>query len=592
MANNTMAGPKINIGFRLIGVDFDTFTTLNLGVPLAAKNRREAAINAAKSGQMTHRQILLVLAGLMSGMFLAALDQSVVGSAMRTIADDLDGLALQAWATTAYLITSTISTPIYGKLGDLFGRRPLFMIAIVIFVIGSLTSGLATTMYELAGYRALQGLGAGGLFSLALTILADIVPPRERARYQGMFLAVFGTSSVIGPVVGGLFAGIDQILWIDGWRWVFLINLPIGIVSMIMVLTFLHVPHTPKQQKIDWWGAVTIIMAVVPILLVAEQGREWGWGSALAISMYAVGGIGIVSFILIERAMGESALIPLSLFKNPTFARTQIVGVIVGVGMFGGMIVLPLVIQVAYGANPTEAGFLMLPMVAGMMTATILAGRITSKTGHYGIFMKTGTTTLLTGYVYMLLVLSATSPIWVMSIGMIVIGLGLGQLMQTLMMASQASVESKDIGVATSSATFFRQMGGTLGVAVFMSILFGQVGDKISNAFSRTDVQEGLNAAFSDPNVSGDPANSQIIELLKGDQASAAAGITADSSFLIGVDDRLSLPFRIGFVESSLTVFLLAAVFVGVALVITLFIKEVPLRNKSASAEAAEAAIG
>ena len=220
---------------------------------MASKNSREAAKQAAQAGTMNQRQIWVVLIGLMSGMFLAALDQSVVSSAMRTIADDLDGLALQAWATTAYLITSTVSTPIYGKLGDIFGRRPLFMVAIGIFILGSLATGLAGSMFELAMFRAIQGLGAGGLFSLALTIVADIVPPRERARYQGMFLAVFGTSSVAGPVIGGAFAGVDEILFLDGWRWVFLMNLPIGAVSMFMVLTFLHIPHNPRPQQIDWW---------------------------------------------------------------------------------------------------------------------------------------------------------------------------------------------------------------------------------------------------------------------------------------------------------------------------------------------------
>ena len=271
---------------------------------MASKNSREAAKQAAQAGTMNQRQIWVVLIGLMSGMFLAALDQSVVSSAMRTIADDLDGLALQAWATTAYLITSTVSTPIYGKLGDIFGRRPLFMVAIGIFILGSLATGLAGSMFELAMFRAIQGLGAGGLFSLALTIVADIVPPRERARYQGMFLAVFGTSSVAGPVIGGAFAGVDEILFLDGWRWVFLMNLPIGAVSMFMVLTFLHIPHNPRPQKIDWWGAVTIVMAVVPILLVAEQGREWGWSSPLAIAMYVTGVAGIIAFIFIERRMG------------------------------------------------------------------------------------------------------------------------------------------------------------------------------------------------------------------------------------------------------------------------------------------------
>ena len=554
---------------------------------MASKNSREAAKQAAQAGTMNQRQIWVVLIGLMSGMFLAALDQSVVSSAMRTIADDLDGLALQAWATTAYLITSTVSTPIYGKLGDIFGRRPLFMVAIGIFILGSLATGLAGSMFELAMFRAIQGLGAGGLFSLALTIVADIVPPRERARYQGMFLAVFGTSSVAGPVIGGAFAGVDEIFFLDGWRWVFLMNLPIGAVSMFMVLTFLHIPHNPRPQRIDWWGAVTIVMAVVPILLVAEQGREWGWSSPLAIAMYVTGVTGIVAFILIERRMGDAALLPLKIFKEPTFARTQLMGFIIGIGMFGGMITLPLILQVVYGASPTQAGLLMLPMVAGLMTASITSGRIMSKTGKYRIFFNVGTGMLLIGYTYMLMVLDATIPIWVVSIGMVIIGLGLGQLLQTTTVASQNSVHGRDIGVATSSITFFRQMGGTFGVAVFMSILFSQVTQKVVAAFDNPATQAGIAEALSDRNVTSDPANAAIIAVLQ-NGAEGASEITIDSSFLIGADDRLTLPFRVGFVESSLGVFLLATLFVGVAFVISFFIKEIPLRDKSAAQEAAE----
>lgn len=538
---------------------------------------------------MSHKEIWVVLIGLMSGMFLAALDQSVVGAAMRTIADDLDGLALQAWATTAYLITSTVATPIYGKLGDIFGRRPLFLISIAIFIVGSLTTGFANSMYELAAFRALQGIGAGGLFALAFTIVADIVPPRERARYQGMFLAVFGSSSVLGPLIGGLFAGVDEILFIDGWRWVFLMNLPIGMISLFMVNKFLHIPHNPIAQKIDWWGAATIIIGVVPILLVAEQGREWGWGSPLAVAMYIIGTIGLVSFVLIERKMGSAALIPLSLFKNATFARTQILGFIVGIAMFGGMIVLPLIIQIAYGASPTETGLLMLPMVVGMATATTTTGRFTAKTGKYRVFMNTGTATLFAGYIYMFLFLKADAPIWIVSVGMVIIGLGLGQLMQTLMVSTQNAVAAKDIGVGTSSQTFFRQMGGTLGVAIFMSILFSQVGDKISEAFQRSEVQAGLKEFMQDPVAMADPANAQILSLMQGGSLNADA-ITTDSSFLIGADDRLTLAFRVGFIESSLNIFLIASFFVAVAFLLSFAIKELALRTKSASAEAAEAA--
>ena len=555
-------------------------------MPQAKQTRTEKAKEAASSGVMNHRQIMLVLAGLMSGMFLAALDQSIVGTAMRTIADDLDGLALQAWATTAYLITATISTPIYGKLGDIFGRRPLFMIAISIFVIGSVTSGFAQTMYELAAYRGLQGLGAGGLFSLALTIVADIVSPKERAKYQGYFLAVFGTSSVIGPLVGGLFAGIDSFLWIDGWRWVFLINLPIGIVSLIMVVTFLHVPHFPRPQKIDWWGAVTVIMGVVPLLIIAEQGRDWGWSSPIAIAYYTTSGIGIVAFIFVERAMGDAALIPLALFKNTTFALTQILGVIVGVGMFGGMIILPLVLQIAYGVTPTQSGLLMLPMVVGMATATTLSGRITSKTGKYRIFMNLGTAVLSAAYAYFFLILEATTPLWMVSGGMVIVGLGLGQLMQTLMVSSQNSVPARDIGVATSSATFFRQMGGTLGVAVFLSILFSRLEETIFTAFGDAALQADLVAATQDPAVLANPANQALLGSLQSGGAESA--LTSDSSFLIGADDRLTAPFRVGFVEASLDVFFWAAVVLAIGFAISWFIKEIPLRDKSASQEAAE----
>ena len=557
---------------------------------MARAERKAAAAESTISGVMTHRQIMLVLVGLMSGMFLSALDQSVVGAAMRTIADDLKGLELQAWVTTAYLITSTISTPIYGKLGDIFGRRKLFIIAITIFIFGSLLCGTATDMFQLAGWRAVQGIGAGGLFTLALTVLADIVPPRERARYQGMFLGVFATSSVLGPIIGGLFAGVDQFLWVDGWRWVFLINLPIGIAALAMVVSFLHVPHTAKNHRIDWWGAATIIVAVVPLLLVAENGRDWGWGSTLSISMYVTGALGIVAFIFAERAAKHEALLPLSLFKSRTFSMATILGVIIGVGMFGGMMTLPLILQIVMGATPTEAGFMMLPMVAGMMTATIISGQITSRTGKYKQFMVIGPIVLTLGYLY-LTSFNVDMEYWQASIGMVLIGLGLGQLMQTLTLAAQNSVPASEIGVATASATFFRQMGGTLGVAVFISILFNNLVDTIPAAFKRTDVQAGIKAALGDPKVTSDPNNAEFIKSLQsGDMAALAGKLNTDSSFLNNLDPRLARPFLIGFADAGVTVFAIAAGVVAVAIVIAIFTKAPALRTQSAAQEAAQAA--
>ena len=560
---------------------------------MARAARREAAIAAAKSGQMSHRDILLVLIGLMSGMFLSALDQSVVGTAMRTIADDLKGLELQAWVTTSYLITSTVATPIYGKLGDIFGRRKLFIVAISIFLFGSLLCGFASDMFQLAMFRAVQGIGAGGLFALALTVLADIVPPRERARYQGMFLAVFGTSSVLGPVVGGLFASADSILFTEGWRWVFLINLPIGAVALFMVVTFLHVPHTPKPQRIDWWGAVTIILAVVPLLLVAEICNEWGWGSTLSISMYVVGGLGILAFILAERAAKEEALLPLALFRSSSFSMSTIVGVIVGFGMFGGMITLPLMLQLVNGATPTESGLMMLPMVLGMMTATMVAGQVTRKTGQYKIFLRTGTFMLLIGYLYMISY-NADTPYWQMSIGMLIIGMGLGQLMQTLTLVAQQSVQASDIGVATSSATFFRQMGGTLGVAVFISILFNSLADTIGNAFKNKQILADITAAAQDPDVLANPDNFEFLKALADSESSTALSdqLKTDSSFLNTIDPRLARPFEVGFAESAVQVFVWGSVAVAVAFVLSFLIKAPALRETSAAQEAAAAAAG
>ena len=563
-----------------------------------SKERKAAAerINQ-EGGSLTHKEIILILIGLMSGMFLSALDQSVVGTAMRTIADDLQGLELQAWVTTAYLITSTISTPIYGKLGDIFGRRRLFLIAIVIFVVGSVLSVLATSMYELAAYRAVQGLGAGGLFALAITILSDIVPPRERARYQGFILAVFATSSVLGPVVGGMFSGAGEILYVTGWKWIFLINVPFGAVALFLVWRFMHVPHTPVKHRIDWLGALTIVLAVVPMLLVAENGRDWGWTSLTSIAMYVTSIVGIVTFIYAERAAGEEAILPLKLFSNPTFSLTTVLGVIVGIGMFGGMMTLPMLLQIVNGVTPTESGYLMLPMVAGMMIATTVSGQITSKTGKYKIFMNIGTGMLTLGYVS-LFGYQYDTPIWAMSISMVIIGMGLGQLMQTLTLSAQNAVEAKDIGVATSSTMFFRQMGGTLGVAVFVSILFNNLPDNIKNAFENSKYGDPFLKKVSEimgkvetGQISADDPNVQFVQAFVSDPASMGDKLNGDSSFLSNLDPELARPFLVGFAESSVSVFVIAAIVVVVAFALSFFVKAAPLREKSAAEEKAEAAM-
>jgi EmrB/QacA subfamily drug resistance transporter len=464
---------------------------------------------------MSHRQILLVIYGLMAGMFLSSLDQTIVGTAIRTIGDDLHGLNDQAWVTTAYLITSTISVPIYGKLSDIFGRRPLYIFGIVVFLVGSLLSSFSTSMIMLAGFRAFQGIGAGALMSLPLAIMADILAPRERAKYQGYFLAVFGISSVIGPLIGGLFAGANQILWISGWRWVFLINVPIGIVALIMVLAFLHLPkfHKGTKPRIDWWGATAVIVTLVPVLLVAEEGRTWGWDSAGSISCYVIGAVGLISFILIERAMKSDAIIPLGLFRSRVFSMATVLGVLVGFGMFGAMLTLPLYLQIVFGLSPTASGFATLPMMAGLMIASIASGVIISRTGKYRIFPVTGTLFTAGGFL-VLTFLTIDKPLWFIMIAMFLIGLGLGQMMQTLTLASQNAVEPTQMGVATGASTFFRQIGGTLGVAVLLSVLFAALPGNIVNATAdKTTLSSALNAALT-PKVAEASDNKAIMKQL------------------------------------------------------------------------------
>jgi len=559
--------------------------------PRTSKGAVAAQAIADAGGVMTHRQILFIIFGLMAGMFLSSLDQTIVGTSMRTIADDLKGLDAQAWVTTAYLVTSTIATPIYGKLSDIFGRRPLFIIAIIIFLVGSVAAGFSTSMYELAGFRALQGLGAGGLMALPLAIMGDILAPRERAKYQGYFLAVFGISSVVGPLIGGLLAGSNEILFVTGWRWVFLINLPIGVIALAIVMRFLHIPHNKRAVRIDWWGATTVIVALVPLLVVAEQGREWGWGSTGAIACYIIGVLGIAGFIISEKLMGDDALIPLKLFKNRTFSMATILGVLVGFGMFGAMLTIPLYLQLVNGATPTESGFLMLPMILGLMIASIVSGQIIARTGVYKYFPRVGTALMALGFFWFTFA-TADKPVWFMMIGMFLVGLGLGQLMQTLTIASQNSVGPRDIGVATSSSTFFRQIGGTLGVAILFSVLYTRIPVTISAAFTNKDTLAGLQAAAADPDVIADPANKGILALLAdaqgGDTASVSTSLNGDSSFLNGADPRLAAPFLDGFNNAAISIFMVALCVVLVAFVLSFFLKASPLRQKSALQEQAD----
>jgi EmrB/QacA subfamily drug resistance transporter len=536
-------------------------------------------VAAQRSADFTHRQIITVLIGLMMGMFLAALDQTIMATATRTIADDLNGFDMQAWATTAFLITSTISTPLYGKLSDIYGRRPYFLFAIGIFIVGSILCGLAQSMYELAAFRAIQGIGAGGLMSLALAIIGDIVPPRERAKYQGFFLAVFGTASVIGPILGGFFAGADKILWVDGWRWVFYLNVPVGIAAMIVVARVLHLPHHRVNHRIDWPGALALIVGLVPLLTVAEQGRDWGWDSPRAILCYAIGAIGLVLFVFAERAYKDEALLPLRLFGNRTVAVGSISSTILGMAMFGGLMTVPLYLQIVKGSSATAAGLQMIPFVVGIMAGSITAGQLIARTGRYRIFPIIGST-LMVAALGLFATIGADTPLWRTMLIMVLMGLGLGGNMQPMITAVQNAVSPREIGVATSSVTFFRSMGGTLGTAIFLSVLFNVLPGKISDAYAAARTTPEFQQALA-----SDPQQGQILQ-----QATGSASLD-DTSFLSRLSEAIAHPFKVGFSDGIQIVYLMALAVMLIGLIVVFFLPEIPLSMRSAQQQRADDAL-
>jgi len=550
-----------------------------VSTPAQTATDRGASPSQPVGGGLSHRQIVTILVGLLMGMFLAALDQTIMSTAMRTIADDLNGFSLQAWATTAFLITSTISTPLYGKLSDIYGRKSFVLFSIGVFIVGSALCGLSRSMYELAAFRGLQGVGAGGLFSLALAIIGDIVPPRERAKYQGYFLAVFGTSSVLGPLLGGFFAGTSSILGVSGWRWIFYINVPIAAAAWIVIVKVLHLPHTRRDHRIDWPGALALIVCLVPLLIAAEQGQSWGWGSGRSIACYLIGAVGLVAFLAIERWYGDEALLPLRLFRGRTYAIGSAASFVLGMAMFGGMLVLPLYLQIVKGASPTKAGLETLPLVLGIMSGSIFAGQMISRTGRYRIFPIVGSVLMLAALLLFTMV-GADTPMWRVMLIMVVMGLGLGGNMQPVVTAVQNAASPREIGVATSSVTFFRSMGGTLGVAVFLSILFSVLTGKITAAFAAAQSTPAFQAA-----AAAHP------DQLKALQQAGSGGTSSlnDTAFINKLASALAHPFKVGFADSMHVTFLTAAGIMVFGLIIILFLPELPLRAHSAvAARAAE----
>jgi EmrB/QacA subfamily drug resistance transporter len=423
---------------------------------------------------LSHKQILVVLGGLMAGMFLAALDQSIVGTALPQIVSEFNSLDKLSWVVTAYLLTSTASTPLWGKISDLYGRRPLFIAAILTFLAGSVLSALAQNIEMLIGFRAVQGLGAGGLMSLAFATIGDVIPPRERGKYMGYFGAVFGLSSVAGPLLGGLLT--DG----PGWRWIFWINLPIGLVALGIVAAVLKLPHVRRSHKIDYLGAAVITGAVTSLLLaISWSGPSNGWDNGTTIALLAAAVVLAVGFVFVELKVSEP-IIPMDLFKGRIFSGYAGYAFLLGFAMFGALIFLPLYLQAVKDMSPTRSGLALLPMIVGIFSASIPSGQLMSKTGRYKIYPIISAV-LVGGAMLLLSTLSMTTPYWQLAIYMFVMGAGLGLSMQITVTAAQNSVPRQHMGTATSTMTFFRSMGGAIGTAVYGAVLTTRLKDHLTD---------------------------------------------------------------------------------------------------------------
>jgi len=427
---------------------------------------------------LTHKEIIFVLSGLMVGLLLAALDQTIVSTALKSIVEDFDGLAHYTWVVTAYLLTSTASTPLYGKISDLYGRRPVFQFAIITFLIGSFAAGAATSMEQLIAFRAVQGLGAGGLMSLTFVIIGDIISPRERGKYQGYFGGVWGLSSVAGPLLGGYFSDHAQILGVSGWRWIFYINLPFGIAALILTSIFLHIPKVKREHSIDYLGALLLVSGVSSLLLgLSVYGPQDGWQNSKTLLTIAAAFVLMLLFIF-QESRAKEPIIPLTLFKNHTFSVTSVMAFIIGAGMFGAIIMLPLYFQIVKGDSATSAGLKLIPFMIGIVTFSIVSGKLITKHGHYKRFPIMGLSLMTVG-LFMLSTLTQTTPFWQLAIYGIFVGAGLGLSMQTIVIALQNSVEFRDLGVATSANTFFRSIGATMGVALFGTVYASRLAHNI-----------------------------------------------------------------------------------------------------------------
>jgi len=542
---------------------------------MAKSQDKSAPKPGEKSGPLSHKEIMIVLSGLMTGMLLAALDQTIVSTALKNIVEDFNGLNHYTWVVTAYLLTSTASTPLYGKISDLYGRRPVFQFAIITFLIGSLLAGASQNMTQLIFTRALQGIGAGGLMALTFVIIGDIVSPRERGKYQGYFGAVWGLSSVAGPLLGGFFSDHATILGITGWRWIFYINIPFGILALVITSAVLHIPKVKREHKIDYLGALILVLAVTTVLLATSvYGPENGWTDSKTLTVFG-SGILLTLLFLWQETRAKEPILPLRLFKNHTFSLTSALAFIIGAGMFGAIVMLPLYLQVVKGNSATEAGLKLIPLMLGIVSMSIFSGKRITTTGKYKIFPIVGAAIMTIGLILMS-TLNETTSFGVLSIYAILVGAGLGLSMQTIVIALQNSVDFQDMGIATSSNTFFRSLGGAFGTAIFGTIFSNRVAYYL---------QENI-AVLQSTNP----------QSLTGFDPAKLEEITTNTSVISTLPPVIRETVLHSFAQTFHVVFLAAAPVTFIGFVLAFFLKEKPLQSSTAhhaaKTEAAGEAVG
>ena len=528
-------------------------------------------VNREERKEHTHKEIMVILGGLMTGMLLAALDQTIVSTALKNIVEEFNGLNHYTWVVTAYLLTSTAATPLYGKISDLYGRRIVFQFAIVTFLLGSALAGASQNMTQLIATRALQGLGAGGLMALTFVIIGDIVPPRERGRYQGYFGAVWGLSSVAGPLLGGYFSDHHHIMGVTGWRWIFYINIPFGIASLVITSMVLHIPKIKREHSIDYLGAILLIASVVPILLtLSVYGPENGWSDSHTILYLVIGVIfGVLFFVQEKRA--KEPILPLHLFKNHTFNVTSVLGAVIGAGMFGAIVMLPLYMQVVKGYSASSAGLKLIPMMLGIVTMSIFSGKYISTHGHYKRFPIIGAAIMTIGILLMTR-FQIDTPYWQVALNAVLVGMGLGLSMQTIVIALQNSVDLRDMGVATSSNTFFRSLGSVFGTALFGSILTNRLAHYMQSGFAELAKTNPKALASIDP--------TKLKSL--GNNSALIHQMPADVQHVV----------LQAFVNGFHVVFFAAAPVTALGFFLALMLKELPLRTNESYRKAAEEVAG